>query len=152
MNERKENGMLGKVTAIGAVAGLFLAFSWMGSSYFSFTKLSMTDLLNRPFIFGDVDDVLFLKVTNVLIIITISLFLAFLYYVLLKKYQGLLPGVGVGVLCFGVVILLGVYIVPDFSWDSDSLVSLFCLFLLYGVFLGYSISFNWAEEEQKRRE
>ena len=79
----------------------------------------------------------------------LSIVVAFLYYWLLKKIKSM-----VAYMLFGVVwwLILLIAINPMFKdlptlakMSSDSIITSICIFVLYGVFIGYSISYDYQE-------
>ena len=79
----------------------------------------------------------------------LSIVVAFLYYWLLKKINSM-----VAYMLFGVVwwLILLIAINPMFKdlptlakMSSDSIITSICIFVLYGVFIGYSISYDYQE-------
>lgn len=79
----------------------------------------------------------------------LSMVVALVYYLLFKKFQSMWIGVlyGIFLWCivfFGLLNLLPAMI-PIHHYSSDTIVSSLCVFILYGLFIGYSISFDYYD-------
>ncbi|WP_082233865.1 YqhR family membrane protein [Halobacillus massiliensis] len=144
--------ILAKSLTVGFVAGLI--WSTFGSIfyYFHFTQVSAATFIFRSFWQTDWTGSLLAEILSILVVGLLSIFVALLYFLILKKKKGIWPGVIYGVLLFVVVFIA---LNPVFSavpsWSemtSDSYVTNICLFILYGVFTGYSISYEYREYNQ----
>ncbi len=79
----------------------------------------------------------------------LSVLVAFLYYLLLKQTKGMVAYIVFGVVCWLIFLLAFNPIFNDLpplsKMSSDSIITSICIFILYGVFIGYSISFDYQE-------
>lgn len=88
---------------------------------------------------------------GILVISLLSISIAYLYYVLLRKmdtpWVGIWFGLALWVILFiGVNQLIpGVKKVGELGWNTN--ITLLCIFLIYGLFVGYSISYEHKEDE-----
>ncbi|WP_066193016.1 MULTISPECIES: YqhR family membrane protein [Gracilibacillus] len=139
-------------------AGFFGAIIWGTlaslAGFFNFTAISPKSLMLRSWLqqawadrwLGDIVSVLLLSVPSILV--------AFVYYALLKKYNGMLPGFIMGfVLWFLVFWLMNPLfsnIKPFYQLDSNTILTTMCLFVLYSVFIGYSISFAYHQHKNEQ--
>src|SRR5690625_3800991 len=85
----------------------------------------------------------------ILIIVTsiLSMIIAFIYLFLFKQRKswimGAVYGVLIWILMYGIVPMLIKNYNPLIHLNTNSHIAMFCLFLLYGVFVGYSISYEY---------
>lgn len=84
-----------------------------------------------------------------------SLLAAYIYLFLFRKWQGPWPGLGYGLLWWliwfvwiGPVVQSSIKPIYEQSWDT--ITTELCLFLLWGLFIGYTISFEFNEERSEQ--
>ncbi|MDP4096758.1 YqhR family membrane protein [Paenibacillus sp. P96] len=88
--------------------------------------------------------------TGLLVFILFSMAATFLYTAVLRKLKGPYPGMIYGAVWWAVLFLwagplLGMLPpVTKLTWDS--LVSEFCVFLLWGLFIGYTVAFEFTDD------
>ncbi|MFB5268387.1 YqhR family membrane protein [Paenibacillus enshidis] len=88
--------------------------------------------------------------TGLLFFIVFSMIATFLYTALLRKLKGPYPGLIFGAVWWTVLFVwagprLGMFPpVTRLTWDT--LVSEFCVFLLWGLFIGYTVAFEFTDE------
>src|SRR5699024_6513420 len=79
----------------------------------------------------------------------LSMFVAYFYYLVLRRINGLVIGIVFGIGMWLIVLLLFPLFFSELpyilSLPKRSLVTSWCLFILYGVFIGYSISFDYRQ-------
>lgn len=86
-------------------------------------------------------------VLSIIVYGVISIFVALIYYFLFKKKKDWFIGGIYGVLLWVIiyyvapVLLVGFNPFIHFTWQTH--IGIFCLFILYGVFVGYSISYHF---------
>ncbi|WP_276351981.1 YqhR family membrane protein [Cohnella caldifontis] len=96
------------------------------------------------------------QITGLALFILMSMAAALVYYVVLKPYRGPYPG-----LLFGAAWWAGFYLwagpsigaVPPLNkigWNS--MITDGCLFLIWGLFIGYSIAFEFHDEARREPE
>lgn len=85
--------------------------------------------------------------------ILFSLFASILYMLLLSRFSGPWPGFGYGLAWWCLLYLLigpvSGMMKPVPQLDVNSFVADLCLFILWGVFIGYSISFEFTDEQKR---
>ncbi|MFC7060601.1 YqhR family membrane protein [Halobacillus seohaensis] len=147
--------VLAKSLTVGFVAGILWSALGAISYYFHFSEVSAASFIFRSFWQTSWTGSFLGEALAVLIVGLLSIFVSLVYYILLKQWNGIWPGFGLGVALFGVLFFL---LNPIFGavphWNelsSNSLVTNFCLFILYGVFIGYSISFESHEYNQRAK-
>lgn len=123
--------------------------------YFKFTEVNPGYLVS-PFFSDDFLAGAAGYIVGFLSFLVISVIASLLYVLFASKMKGPWPGIGYGVLwflilymaigmLFGLVPPLGVI-----SWDS--LWSDFTVYVFWGVFIGYTISFEYTDERQRSKE
>ncbi|MGM7681527.1 YqhR family membrane protein [Cytobacillus sp. Hm23] len=137
-----------KVIVIGLCGGLL----WSSISYLAyilnFTELS-PNLVLLPWAIGDWKNQVLGNVIGIIVIGLLSILTALLYYGLFKKYDnlwvGILYGVGLWLLVFYLFnpIFPGLKDMNELS--RNTVITTICVYILYGVFIGYSISFEVNE-------
>ncbi|WP_173916174.1 YqhR family membrane protein [Halobacillus sp. Marseille-Q1614] len=141
--------VLAKTLTIGFMAGLI--WSTLGSVfyYFNFTQVSAATFIFRSFWQTDWTGSLLAEILAVIIVGLLSIVVALVYYLVFKSRKGIWPGLIYGLLLYAIIF---VAVNPVFSavpsWSemsSDSYVTNICVFILYGVFTGYSISYEYQE-------
>ncbi|MFB1050389.1 YqhR family membrane protein [Paraliobacillus sp. JSM ZJ581] len=154
-NKREQPvSIISRTLTTGFFGGLFWSFiAWM-ASYFHFTTVSPATFVIRAWLDADWTNTWLADVLSILTISVISILVALVYYILLRKTRGLLPSILFGLLLWGVVFyaLLPIFpnIKPLSQLDSDTIVTTICLFLLYGIFIGYSISYDYLDTITKK--
>lgn len=79
----------------------------------------------------------------------LSIIAALVYFVLFKKIMSVWMGIVYGIILWLMIgylfSLVFVHIPAPHTLSSDTVVSSLCLFILYGTFVGYSISFDYYQ-------
>lgn len=139
-----------KIITIGLCGGLVFAFLILFSLYFHFVDLHMDDIVR----FFNVKHRLVAYCLFIVVIMFISLIVASIYYVTLKKQNNWLPAA-----IFGFVLWIILYVFIPFvslNWNSLSMfstethVTTLCIAIMYGTFIGYSISFHYNMYNEHR--
>ena len=140
--------LINNILTIGFVGGVLASFFGMTAHYLNFIDFSpkfiLTSWSNQSWIKAWQGFLITMILFGIL-----SIVVAFLYYWLLKKINNM-----VAYMLFGVVwwLILLIAINPMFKdlptlakMSSDSIITSMCIFVLYGVFIGYSISYDYQE-------
>jgi uncharacterized membrane protein YagU involved in acid resistance len=81
-----------------------------------------------------------------------SVLASFLYAALFRKAKGPWPGIAYGIAWWAIwFVLIGPAIdavKPITALDRNSFFTELCLFLLWGLFIGYTINFEFTEERE----
>lgn len=143
-----------KAAITGFVGGVFWSLLGYLAYFFHFTELSPNMLL----LSWDIGDWKHGKTGNYIAIFLIgvlSIAVALLYYVLLRKQKSMWVGVGYGlvlwVLVFYVVNPMLPSLRPVTELERNTIITTICLYVLYGLFIGYSISFEAQENERQKQ-
>jgi hypothetical protein len=157
MTESKEKGQamsfLAKVVVIGLVGGVF----WSSLAHLAYiinlTEIS-PNLILQPWALGAWEDRALGTVISILIIGVISIVAALIYYAALKRFKSMLAGIIYGVALWALVFYVLNPIFPNLKTvrelEMNTIITTICFYILYGVFVGYSISFEAAELESAK--
>jgi hypothetical protein len=137
---------------IGFYAGLIWGLvRWLATGL-NFTSVSQAFLLD-PFVERKVLGGLLWQVAGLAAFIVMSLLAALLYLLVLSRIKGPWPGLLMGVTWWGLgyawagPLVGAVPPLKQIGWNS--LVTDFCFFLMWGLFIGYSISFEFHDESDR---
>jgi len=135
------------------ISGFAGALIWGGvgslSYFFSFTEVSHASFLIRSFISDAWAQGVIGELVSLPILSIIGIIPAFIYYLFFKKAKGMLPSILFGVALWAIVFLL---LQPLFqqvpavtNMKVETIVTTLAHFILYGVFVGYTISYERTE-------
>lgn len=89
------------------------------------------------------------QIAGIFIISVLSIFVALVYkWVLAKLYSmwiGVLYGAAIWCIIFFLARPIFPHLKPVGEWDENTFVTIVCLYILYGLFIGYSICFEYNE-------
>jgi hypothetical protein len=154
-NQKVNKGLLiANVFIIGFCGGVIASFAGITAHYFNFMEFSpkfiLTSWSDMAWIDGKLGFMMTLLVFGIL-----SVGMAFIYYGLFKKIKSIFAGIIFGAGCW---ILLMFILRPMFSdlpsytkMTSDSIITSVCIFILYGLFIGYSISYDHQEFMRQKK-
>lgn len=149
----EEMSYSGKVATIGFVGGLFWGFIGYFAYYFHFVKFGPALVLS-PWALGDWKNGHLGQIVGIFVISFLSVIVAFIYRFLLQKifniWVPLFFGAGLWFIVFYLLEPIFPPLKPVTELDSNSLVTSICLYLLYGLFIGYSISYEYKERQEKK--
>lgn len=137
-----------KVALIGFIGGIFWSLLGYVSYLFKFTEIS-PNLVLISWAFGDWKYGVIGNFIGIFVIGLLSIGVAYVYSVTLKKINKLWPG-----LMFGIAMWVFVFYIlnPFFpglksvgELELNTVITTICLYVLYGVFIGYSISYEHNE-------
>lgn len=139
-----------KVLLIGAVGGLLWSSIWYGAYFFNFTDVG-PNLFWMAWSLGDWTEEKTGQWLAILMITIGSIAIAFLYRYSLAKISSMWMGIGFGavlwVLIFYIAnpLFVGLDSVQELS--NITITSTICLFISYGLFVGYSIAYEEELQE-----
>lgn len=133
----------------GFISGLLWSSIGVAMYYFNFIEVTPKTFILSPWksitwTHGWIGDLI-----SIIIVAIFSIFLAFIYYILFKKFPSIWGGIIYGciiwlIFFFGVQPLFPhVKQLADLS--KETIVTTISLFVLYGTFIGYSISFDYHD-------
>ena len=151
---KKEEPMsvMGKSIVTGFIGGVF----WSALAYLAyilnFTEIS-PNLILQPFALGNWKEGAFGNIISIVIIGLISIGAALVYYAILRRFDGMWLGFAYGGALWALVFFVLNPIFPNvetvLELSRGTIVTTLCLYILYGVFIGYSISFDYKEFNTK---
>lgn len=153
VKQEKPISQIGNVFLIGFIGGLFWSAIGQLSHYFNFTEIGPAVVLGAWNRFSWTDGFIGI-IIGILVCGLAGIVAAFLYYWLLRKQDQLLVSIIYGVVLWVLVHLVLVRFLPTMpvvqEMDFNTVVTTVCLYILFGVFVGVSISFD--ENERQRQE
>ncbi|WP_379161901.1 YqhR family membrane protein [Paenibacillus sp. sgz5001063] len=138
--------------------GYFAGLIWGGARWLMyamhFTKV-LPGFLAEPFFKHD-----FLKTSaghliGYLFFIAFSVIVTLLYVLIFRKLKGPLPGMIYGVLWWSAIFLAGSWLFLQqrpFRLPWNSVISEFCIFLLWGLFIGYTVAIEYTDERKREQQ
>lgn len=139
----------------GLFGGLFWGTIGFLAYYFNFTEVRPNVIL-EPWAFGNWKNEWLGTIISIILIGVVSLVAAFIYSLALKKFNGIWLGLG-----YGIILFLIVYVVlnpifpgikPFFDLGRDTVITTICLYLVYGLFIGYSINYEYEVNQTEDKE
>jgi hypothetical protein len=139
----------------GLFGGLFWGTIGWIASYLSFTEIRPNAIL-EPWALGNWKHEWLGTVISIILIGICSVIAAFLYYASLRKFKGFWFGLGYGLILFAVVffILNPLFpgIKPLFDLNRDTIITSICIYIVYGIFIGYSINYEYQNNKVQEKE
>ncbi|TSB45404.1 YqhR family membrane protein [Alkalicoccobacillus porphyridii] len=139
-----------KVVLIGFFGGLIWSLVAFFGFFFNFMNFGPA-LILMPWELGAWKNTYIGQGVGVLVIAILSILIAFLYKWMMQKLNTMWAGVGFGAILWVIVFYIcnpfipGLKTVPNL--DRNSIITSACLFLLYGLFIGYSISYEYQQQQ-----
>lgn len=144
----KPVSQIGKVITTGFIGGVFWSLLAYFASILNFTEIS-PNLILQPIALGDWKYGTLGEFISIVLIGLISIGAALAYYAILKRFTSMWIGIAFGAALWGLVFFLLNPIFPNlqtvFELPRGTIITTICLYILYGVFVGYSISFDYNE-------
>ncbi|WP_349407750.1 YqhR family membrane protein [Pseudalkalibacillus sp. SCS-8] len=145
----------GKILTIGFIGGLFWSLIGYGLYMLNFTKIRPALVLS-PWVVGEWKEKALGDWIGILVIGLLSLLVALLYKVLFAKFKhmitGILFGVGLWIIVFYLLRPMFPGLQPIQELGRNTVTTTLCLYVLYGLFIGFSISFEYDELQKARKE
>ncbi|MGE7764559.1 YqhR family membrane protein [Peribacillus sp. NPDC096540] len=146
--------LINNVLAIGFVGGLIASFAGIIAHYVNFMEFSPKFILTSWSNMAWIDRWLGTMMT-MLVFGILSVGIALIYYGLFRKMKSTLTGVFFGAVCWVMLIFVLKPMfsdLPTFSkMSSNSILTSICISILYGLFIGYSISYDHQEYIRQKR-
>ncbi|WP_029270014.1 YqhR family membrane protein [Virgibacillus alimentarius] len=147
--QKSSISVLGKALINGFFGGIFWSIIGVVMYYFNFAEIAPKTFLLRSWTKAQWTTGWLGEVVSIFMVGVLSILVAVIYYGLFKKINSMWIGVVYGLIVWGIVfyILEPIFsTVPELTeFNQDTIVSTICLFILYGLFIGYSISFDYYE-------
>ena len=142
---KQEQSVTKKIVQIGLFGGLFWGSVWYFLHIFSFTALGPNYFL-LPFALGRWKEGVWGNIAGIICMGILSILVAFIYKAVLSKFEGLIPGIIYGLLWWGLLFFAIAHVAPVIKsmveMPKETIVTTACIFILYGVFIAYSVSFE----------
>lgn len=139
----------------GLFGGIFWGTIGFIASYLSFTEIRPNVIL-EPWALGQWKNSWLGTVISIILIGLLSIGVAFVYYALLKKFNSIWFGLGYGLVLFLLVFFvlnpLFPGIKPFFDLSRDTIITSICLYIVYGIFIGYSINYEYQNNKGQKKE
>ncbi|WP_099158481.1 YqhR family membrane protein [Virgibacillus ndiopensis] len=144
----------------GFIGGLLWSLLGFVMYYFSFSEVAPKTFLLRSWLVAEWTDSWLGNVVSILMVGVLSILTAFIYYGLFKKINSMWMASAFGIVLWFIVFYVAqpIFInVPQLTeLSANTIISTLCLFILYGTFIGYSISYDYHDtiltEERKQTE
>lgn len=155
-NKQEESmSILSRSLLTGFIGGLLWGSIGSLAYYFSFTEVSPKMYVLRSWITAGWTDTWLGNIIAILLLGFLSILIALLYYGLFKKIKSMWMGVIFGILLWAVLVfvLQPIFqnIKPVTDLTMETIVTMLCLFVLYGTFIGYSISYDYHDMMRKEQ-
>lgn len=133
----------------GFIGGLIWSMFGRLMAYFNFTEVGPTSFMLRSWLDAKWTDDWLGDVIAIVMIGVLSIVVAIVYYGLLKKMGSMWVGALFGIVLWGIVFFVLQPIFPNIppleEFNKNTIICSLCLFLLYGTFIGYSISYDYRD-------
>lgn len=137
----------------GFIGGIIASIGGILLYYFNFSEIAPRTLELRPWVKTDWTDRWVGDVISILITGVLSIVPAFIYYSLFKRFKSVVFPAILGVILWMIIFLLLNPILANIpsviQMSPSTIVSTICLFILYGTFIGFSISYDYHDSVRK---
>ena len=148
LEQRNElSGVFTKSLLTGFIGGMLWSVFGVILYFFKFSEVAPKTFLLRSWLTAEWTNSWLGDVISILGVGVISILTAIIYYFVFKKINVMWTGIIYGALLWGIIFYV---LQPVFSnvprladLQLKTIVSTICLFILYGGFIGYSISFDY---------
>lgn len=129
----------------GFIGGLFWGALWIFIYYFNLSHITPKSALLKSWIKAKWVNGWFGDVTTIVMLGIISTSLAIIYFIFFKKIYSLWIGVAYGIIVWFLIFYIIRPLMTVHKVEFATNVSLISLFILYGAFIGYSISYDYFD-------
>lgn len=147
-----EESVLKKSMYTGFIGGVVFSLLASVMYYFNFLEVAPKFYLLTSWVSEEWTDTWLGIFFTTILAGLVSLLVAFLYYMIFKKIKYMWAGVIYGFILWALIFLLFRPIFSDIpsvtEWTLNTWVTTICLFILYGTFIGYSISYDYMDSQQ----
>lgn len=147
MKENRQSIVFLNAVITGFFGGMLIAILHVIFHYFNINRVSPVKIMNFFYIEGNWLYKWYGTIFFILFISMLSIVIGIIYYLLLKKVRGWFMGFIFGIVLWGIY---GVCIPLIYSeitlkqlFLSNSSIATASLFIVYGLFIGYSISYDY---------
>lgn len=143
-----------KALYTGLIGGTLASMCSVFLYYFNFIKIHPKSFVLTSWNDASWTDGKLGTIISIILIGLLSIVVAFIYFLVFKSVNSIWMGVVYGMVLWGIVFYA---LHPMFSnvpslkeLDSSTIVSTICLYVLYSVFIGYTISYDYAIYKHKK--
>ncbi|HLR08230.1 MAG TPA: YqhR family membrane protein [Bacillota bacterium] len=153
---QNSRSVLSRSLFTGFVGGLLWSILGVSMYYFNFSQVAPKTFFLRSWLKTDwtgnwLGDIVSIGMAGVLSILT-----AFIYYGLFKKINSMWMGAAYGMILWFMLFYVFKPILPHIpqlsAMDIHTIVSTLTVFILYGIFIGYSISYDYHDTILKEKQ
>lgn len=141
--------IFGKIALIGFIGGIIWSALLVVLYYFNFSEVAPKSILLRPWIQTMWSDGWQGHLLSIFLSGVISLFPTFIYYITLKKVYSMWVGIVYGIVLWGIIFFILQPFIPLTKsisvLNTETIVTTICVLGLYGLFIGYSIAFDYHD-------
>ncbi|MGL4819945.1 MAG: YqhR family membrane protein [Bacilli bacterium] len=151
MPRESKKSIYAKTVLLGTVGGLLLWFCIVLLDFLQFVEYGPNVFLFM-FPFGDWVYDWRGSWISAIFIVSVSILVTFLYFALFRKISTMWIGILYGLALYAVIFFFYFPMLEDsLSWNRtlENDVDLGCLFVMYGLFIGYSIAYEWNESDKR---
>ncbi|SFP22978.1 YqhR family membrane protein [Salibacterium halotolerans] len=135
-----------KVAGIGIFGGVLWSLIGYAAYLLNFTEMGPA-MAVQPWALPQWKETYLGHFAGIAVIALLSVFTAFLYRILFQKWESIWLSAAYGLVLWVVVFYFLHPLFPDkdpiTSMDLTDLVTTICLYVMYGVFIGYSVSYEY---------
>ncbi|WP_427902203.1 YqhR family membrane protein [Ornithinibacillus xuwenensis] len=147
--QEESSSFLGRSILTGFIGGIIASLLGIFMYYFNFSEVSAKSYLIRTWSKAAWTDTWLADLVSTSLIGILSIGVAIIYYGILKKIYSIWMGVVYGLVIWGIVFFILQPMFPNIpsvaEMEMKTIVSTMCLYILYGTFIGYSISFDYHD-------
>lgn len=133
----------------GFIGGLIWSTIGVIMYYFNFTEVDPKKFILRPWKSLEWTSGWLGDIVTIISLAILSIVVAVVYYLLFKRIYSIWMGVIYGIITWLIVFLLVQPLFPNtkqlLELSNETIISTICLFILYGTFIGYSISYDYYD-------
>lgn len=152
----EKHSLLSNALITGFIGGMFWSAIWSLSYYFNFSEVSPRHYFLNSWLESPWTDSWIGVFATILIAGVLSVPVALFYYIALKKLYSMWAGVLYGLLLWVVLFFLLQPLFPDtppvMKMNADTNFTTVGLFMLFGTFIGYSISYDYYDLKLRQME
>jgi Conserved membrane protein YqhR len=139
----------------GLFGGVFWGTIGFIAYYFNFTEIRPNVIL-EPWALGTWKNEWIGTIISIILMGMFSVAAAFAYYVALRKIKGIWMGMayGLGLFLFVFFVLNSIFpgMKPFFELSFNTITTSVCLYIIYGIFIGYSINYEFQNNKMEDNE
>lgn len=138
-----------RALSTGFIGGLMWSIFGVVIYYFNFVEVDPKKFILRPWKNVDWTSGWLGDIVTIILLAILSIGVAVIYYLLFKKVYSIWMGAIYGVFIWLAIFFLIQPLFPNtkqlFELSNETIISTLCLFILYGTFIGYSISYDYYD-------